>query len=384
MRATNVAGDSDWSPEIPSQSGVAHPPGAPTAVLTPGAGQIQVSWSEPPDNGAAITSYTVWWQGVVPDRAPSSVWEVVADPVWGDMYRYIPDDKWPQATVVEESWNDGWAAVVWQSKDDKRSSPVMSLNEALLWSEAVMENPDFDDTAYSVTTSNTTYTISGLFNGTRYEVKVKATNAAGDGAWSSMLSATTPRPPGAPTIALTPGIGQIQVSWSEPPDNGAPITEYTVQWTGAGAILTATATTTTTSYTITGLSHGTTYEVEVKATNGAGDSEWSSTQSAKTAGVPGAPDIYTGYYGVNMLQPCWDSPKDDGGSDITHYILQWRLKSASNWSNPSQRTDYLGGCQIIEGLSSETTYLMRVRAVNSVGSGPWSNTYEMTTDRPRN
>lgn len=386
VRATNAVGDSDWSPEIPPQSGVAHAPGAPTAVLTPGAGQIEVSWSEPPDNGAAITSYTVWWQGVVPDRAPSSVWEVVPDPVWGDTYRYFfPDDPWPQATVVEEWWNEGWVAVVWQAKHDSRSSPVMSLEEALLWAEAVIDNPDFDDTAYETTTSNTTYTISELFNDTRYEVKVKATNAAGDSAWSSTVNATTAGLPGAPTVVLTPGIKQIEVSWSEPPDNDAPITQYTVQWTGEGDILTKTATTTTTSYTITGLSNATTYEVEVKATNAVGDGEWSSTQSARTVGVPGAPHIYNGFYGTTTLQPCWNTPKGDGGSSITHFTLQWRLKSASDWSNPSQKTiNGIGGCQFITGLSSETTYLIRVRAVNGAGSGPWSNTYEMTTDRPRN
>ena len=383
VKATNAAGDSYWSPEIPPQSGVAHPSGAPTAVLTPGAGQIQVSWSEPPDNGAAITSYTVWWQGVVPDRAPSSVWEVVADPVWGDMYRYTPDDKWPQAAVVEKWWDGGWVATVWQSKYDSRNSPVTSLEEALLWAEAVMDNPDFDDTVYRATTSNTTYTISGLFNDTRYEVKVKATNAAGDSEWSSMVSAKTARPPGAPTVVLTPGVGQIQVSWPEPPDNGAPITEYVVQWTEEGDILTKTATTTTTSYTITGLPRVTTYEVEVKATNGAGDSEWSSTQSARTPGVPGAPHIYTAFYAITLLRPCWNSP-NNGGASITHFILQWRLKSASDWSNPSQTTTTSDGCQAIEGLLSETTYLMRVRAVNGVGSGPWSNTYELATARPRN
>ena len=92
-----------------------------------------------------------------------------------------------------------------------------------------------------------------------------------------------PDAPAAPT--LTPGNRTIKVSWRAPSDNGKKISEYTISWTLASdtnfdkPIDTATARGTT--YTITGLSNGTGYAVQVRARNASGYGDWSPPSHAR-------------------------------------------------------------------------------------------------------
>ena len=95
-----------------------------------------------------------------------------------------------------------------------------------------------------------------------------------------------PAKPSAPTVtaaAATPT--SLNVSWSAPSNAGSAITAYNLQyrknnevnWTAATYAGTATNT------TLTGLTVGTTYDVQVMAKNAEGDSPWSDSGSATTA-----------------------------------------------------------------------------------------------------
>ena len=108
-------------------------------------------------------------------------------------------------------------------------------------------------------------TITGLTNGTTYEVRVRAGNSVGKGNWSASATGTpasVPSRPAAPT--LTAGDRQLGVSWRAPAANGATIGDYDVRYRPAGGawselggqLLDRRA-------TITGLTNGTTYEVQV-------------------------------------------------------------------------------------------------------------------------
>ena len=69
---------------------------------------------------------------------------------------------------------------------------------------------------------------------------------------------------------------QAFVSWSEPANDGTPVTEYTVRWRQRPSGTTWTETTTTIlGAQLTGLSAGSEYEVQVRATNSVGDGSWS-------------------------------------------------------------------------------------------------------------
>jgi hypothetical protein len=127
--------------------------------------------------------------------------------------------------------------------------------------------------------------IGGLSTSTKYEAQVAATNAIGTGPWSSLVSATTDTTPSAPTnLKVTAGNGQLTVSWSKPADGGSPITGYIVRW-GSGQ-----TTVTGTSTTITGLTPGVSYSVDVAAVNVVGTGPYAtSVQGTPNSGTTPTP-----------------------------------------------------------------------------------------------
>ena len=126
--------------------------------------------------------------------------------------------------------------------------------------------------------TTTSYTDTGLTNGTTYYYVVSAVNTAGESANSSQVSATPQAVPPPPTnVTATAGNGQVGLSWSA--SSGA--TSYNVKRsTTNGGPYTTIASPTTTSYTDTGLTNGTTYYYVVSAVNTAGESANSSQVSA--------------------------------------------------------------------------------------------------------
>ena len=81
-------------------------------------------------------------------------------------------------------------------------------------------------------------TITGLINGTIYQVQVRATNRIGTLGWGTHTTGTptaqVPAKPVEPAAldapdapTLTPGNGKLTVAWTAPAVNGAPITSIT-------------------------------------------------------------------------------------------------------------------------------------------------------------
>ncbi len=96
-----------------------------------------------------------------------------------------------------------------------------------------------------------------------------------------------PAAPGAPTVAQnsTTPASKIDVSWTAPTMTGKPaIDDYDVQYrkSGDSTWTDASFTGTTTNTTLTGLTSGKSYEVQVRAVNDEGDGAWSASGSAIT------------------------------------------------------------------------------------------------------
>lgn len=121
------------------------------------------------------------------------------------------------------------------------------------------------------------YTNTGLVNGSTYYYVVTATNAAGETANSSQVSAT-PQIPGPTGLSATAGNAQVALSWNA--SVGA--ANYAIKRsTVNGGPYTSIATNATTTYTNTGLANNTTYYFVVSALNGPSQST-NSTQVAAT------------------------------------------------------------------------------------------------------
>ena len=285
---------------------------------------------------------------------------------------------------VSADSGDGELTVTWSEPTDTGGAPIADYTVAYQ-AGATACPTDVDNTWNPRITSTTSATIEGLANGTAYRVCVRATNRAGDGAWGS-TTATPATLPGAPgNISALAGDGTLTVSWNSPADNGgAPVTSYSVAYR-ANAFTCPTPntignwavrTTSSTSFTIGGLANTHSYRVCVRASNSAGDSSWNSISSSPSD-RPGRPTgvRFTGS-GPDRLSVAWTAPASTGASAITSYNVNWCTAGSSNdvcassWSTASAT----GTSHTISGLAGGNSYGVRVQAVNSRGTGPWSAT----------
>ena len=203
--------------------------------------------------------------------------------------------------------------------------------------------------------------------------------------------------PGAPTIAtqIVPGDASLTVAWAAPINTGSSaITAYDLRYIETGAADKSDANWTVVGdvwaagsgslqYTLSGLTGGTQYYVQVRAVNATGASAWSATVTGTptSAVVPGAPTGLTAAVAAGKAQVVlsWIAPTDTGGAPITGYKIEASDDGNNPWTEVYTTTGDATG-YTDEGADSNgpmfevgTTRHYRVSAINSVGTGPPSN-----------
>ncbi|MDE0194591.1 MAG: fibronectin type III domain-containing protein, partial [bacterium] len=155
--------------------------------------------------------------------------------------------------------------------------------------------------------STTSRVLTGLPSGVRQEVRISArADRAGQtpptlyGDNSAPVSFTTaaanaPGAPAAPTVSATADTHtSLDVSWSAPTNTGPAITGYDLQYRAgtSGDFAAGPQDVTGTSATIGSLEEGTSYQVQVRATNAVGHSGWSASGTGTTtAQLNSAPEF---------------------------------------------------------------------------------------------
>ena len=229
VAARNARGLSAWS-DAPAPGATAKQdqtqgvtvPKRPTNLeLFPGNAQMTVTWDAPDDGGSPIRGYRVMYRHRHPDRGTTGAWQA-----WQEL-SYFPWD--------------------------------------------------------------TSVNMTGMYNYVEYQVKVAAVNGVGTSQYSEVKTGIyAPRyvPSEPPNVEFQPGDRRIKVTWREPWSLGYPeLTGYRVQWRvddgKEGDDLSdadwdsaniRNVSRNVTEYTITGLTNGTTYQVQVWAVNAEGDS----------------------------------------------------------------------------------------------------------------
>ncbi len=227
-----------------------------------------------------------------------------------------------------------------------------------------------------------------------------------------VLMAGCPMPDAPPTMfapALVAGDGQLTASWAElaaiwnevNKKDGNAITAYNLRYGEFGSeSWTEINTGITTSHTITELTNGMNYAVQVRAVNAGGAGSWSASATATPIAPPTAPPAAPGTMAAPTLEvengqliAKWTAPEDNGGSPITGYELQYRTDDDGDWTiiisgsiTCARSEGQTEVCQFafsfypsytghtIAGTTDVTNYRLQVRAVNAQGNGEWSAT----------
>jgi len=164
--------------------------------------------------------------------------------------------------------------------------------------------------------------------------------------------------------------GGAKVVWQAPANGGAPILgyriiPYVVNVAQPAIITTGTATT----RFITGLSNGASYRFTVAARNAVGYGPASAKSSAMIAGAPGQPGTPTAVkVASGSLKNTFAAPMSNG-APITSYAVT----CASSNGGVTKTNTGAASPITVTTLTAGKTYVCRVRATNSRGTGPLSN-----------
>ena len=186
-----------------------------------------------------------------------------------------------------------------------------------------------------------------------------------------------PAPPATPTaLGATAVGGGVNLSWAAPAyDGGSPVADYSIQYSSNGGTSWSTfshAASTSTSATVTGLSVGTSYVFRVAAVSSAGTGSYTAQSSSVVpATTPGVPASLAATAGNGQVSLSWIAPASTGGSPVTDYSIQYSSDGGTNWSTFGH-TASTSTSASVTGLSVGTSYVFRVAAVNSAGTGSYA------------
>ncbi len=86
--------------------------------------------------------------------------------------------------------------------------------------------------------------------------------------------------------------------------------------------------------------------------------------------------------GSISIEVNWTNPTSDGGESITRYEYQYRsLKNRRSWNWSGWSSAGKGNTYIITGLSPNTIYQIRMRAINKVGASRATDTVSVRTQK---
>uniref|UniRef100_A0A3B3RMM3 Neural cell adhesion molecule 1b n=2 Tax=Paramormyrops kingsleyae TaxID=1676925 RepID=A0A3B3RMM3_9TELE len=201
-----------------------------------------------------------------------------------------------------------------------------------------------------------------------------ATNAIGTESKEFLLiQAEVPSSPSLTKVEAFSGSARLEFQEPEA-GGGVPVLRYRLEWRQAGRgrwdsklyeVLEAGG---PSALTIGGLKPDTHYEVKMYAINGKGEGDSSQLLAFVTEPVrePSAPRLEAQLQPAgNALRVSW-TKQDDGGSPITHYIVSYKAKLASNW-RPEIRLPSGSEFVVLHGLDWNTEYNVYVVAENRRG-----------------
>lgn len=391
VRARNEAGWGEWSQFSSPVTPNIEPgrPGAPTIAFADGA--LDVSWSEPSNEGSSITGYVLEIGSGLSDSVelPANTTYTWPNLVNGTNYRF-------RVNAVNESGRSDVSA--WSTAEHPLREPdaVASVDAQrgdgfldVTWS-APLDNGDpvieyqvqiESDQASTVTTPRTDFNWANLENGEFQRFRTRSRNRDVDwSVWSPWSNSEKPCrvPDAAAAPVAVRGDTEVGLTWEVPAENGCSLTGYTIEAIGTG--LSRTTGPSATSLSFSELSNGTSYSFRVIANNeeGAGVPSAAST-AVIPAGPPCAPTSMSADPVATSGLISYSASADCNNGDA---IISYDIQINGIGSEPASLTSSVSAATVTGtrgGLSENTGYFIAIRACNTVGCGAWASAAGVTT-----
>ncbi len=402
VKATNVAGDSDWSTvrtfETKAQDAVT------PSLLSPSnnANQIDTAatflWNTSTaavsyrfqlandpgfislvSNQSALTDTTVTVTGLT--KGTNYYWKVKAfgaqdSTGWSSIYSFTTEVELPEIPVLSAPSDNATEVSI---------DPIVSwfsTARADSFNVQLSTASDFSSVLFESMTADTSSNINGLTPFTEYYWRVKASNLSGDSDFSSPFSFTTAAIPAPIPVLLSPVENAVNVDtaltlqWS----NNAAALSYQVQLSDTMDFSSTLfdVTDADTSLAVTGLAYFTDHYWRVRSVGFGGDtSAWTSTSSFKT--IIEIPEI-----------PVLSTPSDNATEVSIDPIVSWfstvradsfnvQLSTASDFSSVLFESMTADTSSNISGLTPFTEYYWRVKASNLSGDSDYSSPFSFIT-----
>ncbi len=269
----------------------------------------------------------------------------------------LPCDAPSALSVVATSLTD--IMLDWQAAGSNETGYVVNyrLVGASAWSSA--------------STSQTSYTLSGLSPSQDYEFRVKANCGSDESAFSGTVSASTDDAPPCGTVSgSVSGVSfsAATLNWT----SSVNANDYTLQYGEVGGSLTSVQKSGL-SHALSGLQPSTQYRFKVKANCQYGESAYSSEVVFTTSAAPACA-----------------SPASLASASITHTSATVSWSAVSGANSYVLETRMVGGSfsaqsvsgtsKALSGLAASTNYEFRVKSVCDFGESAYSSIASFTTE----
>lgn len=430
VRARNRAGWSRWSESSIGVPPCGLPGPATKVVATRGDGQVGITWDAAPDNGCAITSYTIsTTAGAVQNSATPG--HTFTGLVNGTAYAFeIRATNERGAGTASATSNSVVPAgpPLCPTGTNMTANVTAARAVDLSWSPVIDNGSPItqytigtDTTDIETGSTATNRVVGGLANGTQYSFSYFATNDVGNSPSCGSATATTWALPTSLAVSLSfdPETDELTADATGGRSlDGATELGYTFTLDGGGGnpsntsvnVPTGSAHNRSQAFTI--LEDGL-YDVTVEGCNAAGCVDVTETLQIVLAAPPemmGASEIVmsadtlvrlggTGPFGtsafVDLFEPVdngapiieyeWVAERYFGSNDGDAVEVGSGTEAAASGGGTYFRIDFLGGhSSFFDSVNNgeSVTWRVMARAINSEGAGEWSDWHDVTPTTP--
>jgi fibronectin type 3 domain-containing protein len=227
----------------------------------------------------------------------------------------------------------------------------------------------------TVKAGSTSYIDTALSTGTEYFYRVRATNTAGDSAYSNEADVITPSLPATPSSLQASAVTstEIDLAWQDNADNEDGYDVFRQTGGSGDYSLLASLPADTTSYADLGLSAGTLYDYHVQAFNLAG---FSGVADFSVTAVTAAPTNVTATAGNGQITLSWSAPMGAASYNIYRSTTGRGAEGATPFQTGVTVPSFTD-----TGLTNGSTYYYEISAVDSGGESSLSSEASATAGK---